>query len=143
MRDAAGAIKFYKQAFGAVELGRMPEPNGTRTLHAMVRIGDSILMMVDHFPEWGSKGPEDLGGSPVTINIYCHDVDKMVADAAAAAGATVTMPPADMFWGDRYAKLTDPYGHEWAIATHISDPSEAEMQAGAEAAFAGGCPASE
>ncbi len=136
MGDAAGAIEFYKRAFGAVELMRQPEPNGTRLLHAAVRIGDSVLMLADAFPELGHRGPEDLGGTPVAVHIYCEDVDAAVARAV-GAGATITMPPADMFWGDRYARLTDPYGHLWSIATHVRDVTEEELRKGAEAAFSG------
>ena len=134
VRDAAAAIEFYKKAFGAVELGRMPEPNGKRLIHAAVRIGESILMLVDAFPEFGGRSPDELGGSPVTIHVYSEDTDAAV-ERAVAAGATVTMPPDDMFWGDRYARLTDPFGHHWSIATHIRDMSEEEMREAAAAAF--------
>ena len=121
--DTAAAIEFYKKAFGAVEICRMPEPNGSRIMHATVRIGDSMMMMADIFPEYGGKGPSELGGSPVVLNIYCDNVDEVV-ESAAANGAKVNMPPTDMFWGDRYAKLTDPFGHEWSIATHVKDMTE-------------------
>ena len=88
LRDTAAAIEFYTKAFGAVEIGRMAEPNGNRIMHAMVRIGDSIMMMADAFPEYGGKAPEDLGGSPVAINIYCDNIDEVV-ESAAANGAKV------------------------------------------------------
>jgi len=133
--DAAGAIEFYEQAFGAEEIMRAPAPSGDRLMHAEVRIGDSILMMSDTYPEFGGQNPQDLGGSPLAINLYCDDVDAMV-DKAVAAGATVSMPPADMFWGDRYARLLDPFGHIWAIACHVRDVTPEEMTAGAAAAFA-------
>ena len=138
LSDTAAAIQFYKKAFGAVEICRMPEPNGSRIMHAMVRIGDSMMMMADIFPEYGGKGPSELGGSPVVLNIYCDNVDEVV-ESAAANGAKVNMPPTDMFWGDRYAKLTDPFGHEWSIATHVKDMTEEEMMEGAKKAFAEGC----
>ncbi|MFI5018662.1 MAG: VOC family protein, partial [Dongiales bacterium] len=116
--DAAAAIEFYKKAFGATEMGRMPAPDGKRVMHAMLRIGDSSLMLNDEFPEWSAeRGPKSLGGTPVTIHLYVEDCGA-VYKRAVAAGATATMPPSDMFWGDRYGRLTDPYGHIWSIATH-------------------------
>lgn len=123
---AADAIEFYKKAFNAVEAGRLPGPQG-KLMHAMIRIGDSVVMLVDEMPEWGSFGPKSLKGSPVTIHLYVEDVDAVVARAV-AAGAKITMPVADMFWGDRYGKLEDPFGHHWSVATHIRDVSPEEMQ---------------
>jgi PhnB protein len=123
---ASEAIKFYTQAFGAVEQGRMPGPDG-KLMHASVRIGDSQLMLVDEAPEHGMLGPRSLNGSPVTIHHYVEDVDAVVARAQ-AAGARVTMPPADMFWGDRYARLEDPFGHHWSVATHQRDLTAEEMR---------------
>ena len=123
---AAEAIEFYKKAFGAVEEGRLPGPNG-KLMHAMIRIGDSALMLVDEMPEWGALGPKALKGSPVTIHLYVEDVDAFAARAV-AAGAKITMPVADMFWGDRYGKLEDPFGHHWSVATHMRDVSPQEMQ---------------
>jgi PhnB protein len=114
---AAEAIDFYQRAFGAVELGRLPGPDG-KLVHAAVRIGDSTLMLVDENPQWGMLGPKALKGSPVTIHLYVTDVDATVAQAV-AAGAKVTMPVADMFWGDRYGKLEDPFGHHWSVATQV------------------------
>ena len=128
---AADAITFYKQAFGAVELGRLPGPQG-KLMHAMLRIGDSAVMLVDEFPDYGSFGPKSLKGSPVTIHLYVEDVDATVKRAV-AAGAKITMPVDDMFWGDRYGKIEDPFGHQWSIATHNSDVSPQEMQAAAAA----------
>ncbi|SRR5579885_2460730 len=127
VEGAAEAIEFYKRAFGAQELGRMPAPDGKRLMHAMLRIGDSPLMLVDDFPEYGGKGgPKKLGGTPVTLHLYVEDCDA-VYNQAVAAGATPVMPPADMFWGDRYAQLNDPFGHRWSIATHKKDMTPAEM----------------
>src|SRR5678815_5265945 len=123
---AAKAIDFYKQAFGATEKGRMPGPDG-RLVHAAVKIGDSTVMLVDEMPEWGALGPKSLKGSPVTIHLYVEDVDSFVARAV-KAGAKVTMPVADQFWGDRYGKLEDPFGHHWSVATHVRDVSVEEMQ---------------
>ena len=126
-RDAAAAIAFYVKAFGAIEQGRLPGPDG-KLVHAMIRIGDSPLMLVDEMPEWGALGPQSLKGSPVTIHLYVEDVDAAVARAV-DAGAKITMPVADMFWGDRYGQIEDPFGHHWSIATHIRDVSPEEMQA--------------
>ena len=123
---AAKAIDFYTQAFGAVEEGRLPGPDG-RIMHAAIRIGDSTVMLVDEMPEWGALGPKSLKGSPVTIHLYVSDVDAFV-DRAVKAGAKVTMPVADQFWGDRYGKLEDPFGHHWSVATHVRDVSPDEMQ---------------
>jgi len=123
---AADAIEFYKKAFNATEMGRMPGPDG-RLMHAMIRIGDSSLMLVDEMPEWHALGPKSLKGSPVTIHLYVEDVDACVKRAV-AAGAKITMPVDDMFWGDRYGKLEDPFGHHWSVATHIRDVSPEEMK---------------
>ncbi len=123
---AADAIAFYTKAFGAVELSRLPGPGG-KLMHGAVKIGDSTLMLVDEMPEWGALGPKALKGSPVTIHLYVEDVDAAVAKAV-AAGAKVTMPVADMFWGDRYGQIEDPFGHRWSIATHKRDVSSEEMR---------------
>jgi uncharacterized glyoxalase superfamily protein PhnB len=123
---AADAIEFYKKAFGAVELARLPGPQG-KLMHAIVRIGDSPVMLVDEAPEWGMLGPKSLKGSPVTIHLYVDDADAFVARAV-KAGAKVTMPVDDMFWGDRYGKLEDPFGHHWSVGTHVRDVSPQEMQ---------------
>ena len=123
---AADAIEFYKKAFNAAETARLPGPQG-KIMHAMIRIGDSPLMLVDEFPEWQSLGPKSLKGSPVTIHLYVEDVDAFV-QRAVAAGAKITMPLDDMFWGDRYCKLEDPFGHHWSVATHIRDVTPEEMQ---------------
>ncbi len=123
---ASEAIAFYVRAFGAVEEMRLPGADG-KLMHARIRIGDSALMLVDVFPERGMRGPKSLGGSPVTIHLFVADVDATVARAV-AAGATITMPVSDMFWGDRYAQLNDPFGHHWSVATHLHDRSPEEMQ---------------
>lgn len=131
---AAEAIEFYQKAFDAVEVGRTPGPDG-KLLHAMIRIGDSAIMLVDEFPEWGSFGPNTPAGAPVNIHLYVEDVDALV-ERAVMAGATITMPPQDMFWGDRYAQLKDPFGHHWSVATHIRNVSPEEMKEGTRKACA-------
>jgi uncharacterized glyoxalase superfamily protein PhnB len=123
---ATEAIEFYKAAFGAVEHGRLTTPQGA-LLHAMLQIGDSPLMLVDEFPDWGALGPKTLKGSPVTIHLYVEDVDAAVKRAV-DAGAKITMPVDDMFWGDRYGKVEDPFGHQWSLATHIRDVPAEEME---------------
>ena len=124
---AADAIEFYKKAFNAVEEVRLPGPGG-KIMHALIRIQGSAVMLVDEMPEWGALGPKSLKGSPVTIHLYVPDVDAFVKRAV-DAGAKVTMPVADMFWGDRYGKIEDPFGHHWSIATHQRDVSMEEAQA--------------
>ena len=123
---AANAIEFYKKAFNAMEEGRLPGPNG-KLMHALIRIEGSAVMLVDEMPEWGALGPKSLKGSPVTIHLYVADVDAFVKRAV-AAGARITMPIADQFWGDRYGQLEDPFGHRWSVGTHIRDVSVEEMQ---------------
>ena len=135
VRDAAKAIDFYKQAFGAKEIARMPLPDGKKLGHAELQIGDSRLMLADEFLEWGSKGPEAIGGSPVTLSIYVEDCDA-VFNRAVEAGATVKMPLADQFWGDRYGQVVDPFGHVWAVATHVKDLTLEEIQQAAAVAMA-------
>ena len=131
---ASEAIEFYKKAFGATEEGRMPGPDG-RIMHAVLLIGGAPIMLVDEMKEWGALGPKSLNGSPVTIHLYVDDVDAFVARAV-KAGAKVTMPVDDMFWGDRYGKLEDPFGHHWSVATHLRDLSRAEVAKAAQKAFA-------
>ena len=131
---AAAAIEFYKKAFGAIEMARMPGPGG-KLMHAMIKIGDSPVMLVDEFPEWGSTGPKSLNGTPVTIHLQVPDADA-VFKSAVDAGATVKMQIADMFWGDRYGLVIDPFGHSWSIATHIKDLTPEEIAQAGKAAFA-------
>ena len=132
---AAKAIEFYKKAFGAEEGGRLPGPDG-RLMHAMIRIGDSAVMLVDEMPEWGALGPKALKGTPVTIHLYVEDADAFVARAA-QAGAKVTMPVAEQFWGDRYGKIEDPFGHHWSVGTHVRDVTPEEMKKAMQAMAAG------
>jgi len=130
---AGAAIDFYKQAFGAVEVGRLPLPDG-RLGHAEIRIGDSRIMLADDFPEYGSVGPQALKGTPVYIHLYVEDADALWAQAL-AAGAKPVMPLADMFWGDRYGQVEDPFGHRWSIATHKQDLTMEQMQAAMQQAM--------
>ena len=125
---AVAAIAFYKQAFNATGDGFLPGLDG-KVMHAEIKIGNSTLMLMDEFPEMGGLGPKSLKGSPVTIHLYVENVDAVVAQAV-AAGAKVTMPVADMFWGDRYGQLEDPFGHKWSVATHTRDMSPQEIQEG-------------
>jgi PhnB protein len=133
IKNAARAIDFYKKAFGATERMRMADPTG-KVMHAEIQIGDSRIMIADEFPEMGARSPESLGGSPVSIFLYVEDVDAL-AKQATSAGAKVLMPIQDQFWGDRYGKLTDPFGHVWDIATHKEDVAPEEMHKRAAAAF--------
>ncbi|MFY9744231.1 MAG: VOC family protein [Candidatus Sulfotelmatobacter sp.] len=126
VRDAARAIEFYKQAFGAIEKGVMKGPDG-KVMHAELRIGDSVFMLADEFPEFGSLSPQSSGGSGMGLHIYTEDVDSAF-DRAVKAGSAVEMPVTEMFWGDRYGKLADPFGHKWSIATHKRDVSMEEME---------------
>lgn len=126
IRGAAKAIEFYKKAFGAQEICLMPGPGG-QIGHAEVRIGDSMVMLGDEFPHMQAVGPQTLGGTSVGIHLYVPDTDAAY-NRAVAAGAKPAMPPADMFWGDRFAKVIDPFGHEWSIGTHIEDVSPEEME---------------
>lgn len=128
-RNAADAIDFYQRAFGAIESSRLAGPNG-KIIHAEIRIGDSALMLVDEHPDWGALGPQSLQGSPVTLHLYVADVDTTVAQAG-AAGAKITMPVETTFWGDRYGRLEDPFGHAWSVATHVEDISPEAIQAAA------------
>ena len=128
IRGAADAIAFYKKAFGAKELSRMPGPGG-KLMHAEVKIGDRILMLGDEAPEMGSPSPQTLGGSAVALMHYVKDVDAVFARAV-ASGAKPLFPPTDMFWGDRYGQVVDPFGHRWSIATHKADLTPRQMAKG-------------
>jgi PhnB protein len=131
VKGAAAAIEFYKKAFGATELMRMAGPGGC-VMHAEVRIGDSLVMLADESPEMGARGPQTVGGSPVSLCLYVEDVDA-VAGRATAAGAKVVRPVQDQFYGDRSGTFSDPFGHVWTIATHKEDVSHEEMKRRAEA----------
>ena len=133
VRDASRAIEFYKQAFGAEERGVMKGPDG-KVMHAELKIGDSIIMLSDEFPEYGALSPQSIGGTGMGLHIYVDGVDAAF-DRAVKAGAEVEMPVADQFWGDRYGKLQDPFGHKWSIATHTRDLSMDDMKRGMDEAM--------
>jgi len=132
VNDATRAIDFYKRAFGAQETVRMQGPAG-KIGHAELKIGDSIVMLADEMPGSGSRSPQSLGGSTVNIFLYVKDVDAAFRQAI-NAGAKAETQPADMFWGDRYGKLSDPFGHSWSLATHKEDVAPDELQRRAKAA---------
>lgn len=134
VRGADKAIEFYKRAFGAEELLRMPGPGGA-IIHAEIKVGDSKVFLSDEFPGMGCRSPETLGGSTASVHLYVEDVDA-VFNRAVTAGAKVRMPVADMFWGDRYGKVVDPFGHEWGMATHKEDLTPEEIGQRAAAFFA-------
>jgi PhnB protein len=131
--DASAAIEFYARAFGARERTRMPMPDG-KVAHAELELGDAVIMLADPFPQAATRPPKELGGTTVGVFLYVEDVDGFV-QRAVDAGVTVTMAPEDMFWGDRFGQLTDPFGHQWQVATHIEDVPPEEMAARAKAAM--------
>lgn len=132
--NAAKAIEFYKKAFGAREVMRMDGPPG-KIGHAELKIGDSMIMIADEIPGAGNHSPHSLKGTSVNIFLYVENVDN-VFNQAVSAGAKVDMPLADMFWGDRYGKLSDPFGHSWSLATHKEDVAPADVAKRAKEAMA-------
>jgi PhnB protein len=126
VQDAAGAIDFYKKAFGATEVMRMADPGG-KVMHAELKIDGSSIMLAEEYPQMGAKSPKSYGGSPVSILFYVEDVDARVSQAV-AAGAKVVRPVKDQFYGDRSGVLEDPYGHVWSVATHVEDVTPQEMR---------------
>lgn len=136
INGAARALEFYRQAFGAEELLRMPGKEPDKVGHAEIRIGNSVVMLADEHPEMGARSPRSLGGSPVGILLYVEDVDGVVKKAV-AGGAKVTSPVEDKFYGDRMGSLEDPFGHLWYIATHTEDVPPEELRRRAAAAIAG------
>jgi PhnB protein len=126
VKGGVEALEFYKKAFGATELLRIPGPGG-KIMHAEFQIGDSIIMMADEFPEMGAVSPTTLKGSPVGIHLYVEKVDEVFAQAV-AAGAKVERPLQNQFYGDRSGALVDPFGHKWHVASHVEDVSEEELQ---------------
>jgi PhnB protein len=123
--DATEAIEYYKKAFGATEHVRMDMPDG-KIAHAELKIGDSLVMLSDPFPQATTKSPKELGGTSASVFMYVEDVDSTVKQAV-DAGANVSMEVADQFWGDRFGSIIDPFGHQWSIATHIEDLSPEEI----------------
>ena len=137
VKGASDAIAFYSKAFGAEEVTRMPMPHDPNTLmHAEIRIFGAPVMLVDYSEQWDNKDPNTLGGTSVSIHLYVEDCDKVYKHAL-DAGCTSIMEPNDAFWGDRFAGVADPFGHQWTIATHINDPTEEEMAEAAKQMFGG------
>lgn len=134
IRGAKKALEFYKRAFGATEVMIMPGPDGESVAHAEMRIGDSLVYLADEWPGAPIASPAKFGGTTVSIHMYVKDCDA-VFNQAVGAGAKVSMPLMNMFWGDRYGKVTDPFGHEWGIATHVEDVPPEEMAKRATEAF--------
>jgi PhnB protein len=134
VRNAAQAIEFYKKALGAEELMRMATPTG-KIGHAELKIGDSIIFVTDESPEMGTKSPQTLGGTAASLYLYVEDVDKAFQRANEAGGKTA-MPVADMFWGDRFGSIADPYGHTWGLSTHTQDLTEQEIEKAAKDFYA-------
>src|SRR5262245_60900000 len=130
VRDAAAAIEFYQRAFGAEELNRMAGPDG-KIMHAEIRIGDSLVMLGEENEQWGTKSPLSTNGNPSSLHIYVEAVDASL-DRSLKACATVKYPLENAFWGDRYGKVADPFGHEWGIATRVKDLTDAEMKRAAD-----------
>ena len=131
VQDAASAIEFYSQVFGATERVRMPGPNGTIG-HCELQLGDSVIMLADEFPEMGQTSPRTVGGTPVTLAVYVQDVDTVFARAL-ELGATSVRPVENQFYGDRAGQFEDPFGHRWNVATHVEDvPPDQMMQRAAE-----------
>ena len=130
VRDGAKAIEFYKRAFGAEEVSRMAGPDG-KLMHAEIRIGDSIVMLGEENEQWGTRSPLSTNGNPGSLHIYVDDADAAFARAL-SAGATVRYPLEDAFWGDRYGKVADPFGHEWGIATRVREMTAEETIRAAE-----------
>lgn len=137
VKGATEALKFYKRAFGAEVMYSLPGPDGKGVMHAELKIGNSMLMLCEEVPQMGARSPQAIGGSPVTIHLYVEDADA-IYNRAVEAGAKVTMPLADQFWGDRYGKLVDPFGHEWSVGCHIEDVSPEEIAKRSAAAFGDG-----
>lgn len=133
VKNGDEAIEFYKNGFGVEERCRMKAPDG-RVAHAELKLGDSVFMLSDEYPEMKCHSPKTIGGSPVSMYVYVDDVDS-IFNKAISAGAKVLDPVKDQFWGDRHGRLEDPFGHLWSIATHKKDLSEEEMKKAAEAAF--------
>jgi PhnB protein len=135
LKNTAAALDFYKKAFGAEELYRMPGPDGQSIMHAEMKIGDSMVMLGEECPDMGVVSPLALNNSPVTVHLYVENADA-VFQRAVSAGAETMMPPTDMFWGDRFAKVKDPFGHRWSIATPIEDVPPDQMMERMKKAFA-------
>ena len=143
VKNGEEAIEFYKKAFGAEEIFRMPGPGGKGVMHAELKIGNSRVMLADERPQGNCRSPQSQGGTTFVAHLYVENADAAF-DRATKAGAKVEMPLMDAFWGDRYGMISDPFGHHWSIATHIKDLTPAEIEQGATEFFAnmakqGGC----
>jgi uncharacterized glyoxalase superfamily protein PhnB len=136
VKGAKAAMEFYKKAFGAEEVMCIPAPDGS-VMHAEIQLGNSRVMIAEENPQMGCQSPKSLGGSPITVHLYVNDVDSVV-NQAVKAGATSVMPITDMFWGDRYGMVTDPFGHKWSVATHTEDLTPEQIGERMAKAFAGG-----
>jgi len=136
VKGAKAAMDFYKKAFGAEEVMCIPAPDGS-VMHAEIQLGNSRVMIAEENPQMGCQSPKSLGGSPITVHLYVNDVDSVV-NQAVKAGATPVMPITDMFWGDRYGMVTDPFGHKWSVATHTEDLTPEQIGERMAKAFAGG-----
>lgn len=137
VNDATAAVDFYRQAFGATEITRHPAPNSSKLMHVAMEVEGTKFYFADDFPEFcggKSRTPQSLGGTPVTLHLQVIDA-QAIWDSAVRAGATVKMPLADQFWGDRYGQLLDPFGHEWSIGQTVKQLSQEEIEEGAEAVF--------
>jgi PhnB protein len=134
VKGAQKAIEFYKEAFGAEVKSVMTSPDGKMVVHSEIKIGDSLIFVNDEYPDMGARGPQSIGGTPVSLNMYVEDADA-VFERAVAAGATVVMPLADQFWGDRWGMVTDPFGHMWSVATHVADLSQEEINKASQEYF--------
>jgi PhnB protein len=134
VEDAAAAIDYYKQVFGAKERVRMDAPDG-KIGHAELEIGDSLVMLADALPQFSTRAPTEVGATTASIFLYVEDVDAVVKGAV-DAGATVLMEVADQFWGDRFGTVQDPFGHQWSVATHVEDVPPEEIEERAKAAMA-------
>lgn len=126
VQNSVEAMEFYAKAFGAKVISRMAGPDGKSTMHAEMTLGDSTIMLSDENPQWGTYSPKTLGGNTAALHLYVDDVDALFQQAV-AAGCQVVFPVGDMFWGDRYGKLKDPFGHVWGIATHTEDVAPEEL----------------
>jgi PhnB protein len=135
VRNASKALEFYSKAFGAEPGLHMAGPDGKGTMHAEMHLGNSTVMLTEENPQWGTQSPETLGGTPASLHIYVEDTDALFSRAV-EAGCEVSYPISDTFWGDRYGKLKDPFGHEWGIATHKEDVGPEEMAKRAREWFA-------
>ncbi|HUL51664.1 MAG TPA: VOC family protein [Verrucomicrobiae bacterium] len=131
VKGASNAIEFYKKAFGAQELSRFPGPDGKSIMHAEIKIGDSVIMLNDEYPQMGCRSPQSIGGASGGIFLYVQDADDTF-NKAVLAGATPQMPMMDAFWGDRFGSIVDPYGHVWSIATRKKDMTYDELRKAAE-----------